>query len=101
MPAQNEPHMRAALAGTAQHFERAVTDGRGHARHVAVSYVPDVEDGVTLGFLVHVADITHHKNDGEALRLRNAELDRRVAERTAELERANAELRREAEQRGA
>jgi PAS domain S-box-containing protein len=55
----NEPHVRSALAGQAQHFERCLTKDDGTASTVDVQYRPDVdESGEVRGFYVLVTDIT-------------------------------------------
>ncbi|MGM9321865.1 sensor domain-containing protein [Deinococcus aquaticus] len=55
---QNEVHMRAALNGQTQHFERTLTDPQGHQRHALFSYVPDMQGGAAQGFFVMAVDIT-------------------------------------------
>ena len=65
----------------------------GSERYVEVSVAPIAsDDGALLGGVMIVRDVSlRHQND-QALRRAYAELDRRVAERTAALERANAAL---------
>lgn len=49
-------------------------------------------EGHTAGFVSAFIDITHHKRAEEVIRSLNAELEQRVAARTAELEAANRQL---------
>lgn len=66
--ALNEPHIRAVLAGQAQHFERILTKADGSVGITAVNYVPDTDSqGETLGFFVLVTDVTAIKeSEGRA-----------------------------------
>ncbi|WP_374564824.1 ATP-binding protein [Ideonella sp.] len=94
--AQNEPYMRAALAGESQVFERIVPGPGGVQRHSLAEYIPDVVDGVVRGFLVQVTEVTQLKETQAALRreqlLRNqieehaAALDALLHERTEMLD---------------
>ncbi len=81
--ARNLPHIQAALRGEPQTFERSIPrpDGSGTRDSIA-NYIPDVHDGEVRGFFVHVSDAT-------ALKERERELVRVVAER----DRALAEVR--------
>lgn len=56
--AQNVPHIRAALDGERQEFDRAITSGDGCRRHVQATYVPDVADGEVRGFFALVTEVT-------------------------------------------
>jgi diguanylate cyclase (GGDEF)-like protein/PAS domain S-box-containing protein len=57
--AQNLPYMEAALAGTAQQFDRTIVDAQGVTRYSQASYVPDVDEhGQVDGFFVLVADVS-------------------------------------------
>lgn len=73
--ALNEPHVRAALRGEEQVFERLVPGPRG-VRHSLARYLPDVVDGEVRGFAVEVTDITRLKDTEAALRASEAFLDR-------------------------
>lgn len=65
----------------------------GRERYVEVSAAPiNGADGTLLGGVMTVRDVTVRRQNEQALRHAYAELDRRVAERTAALERANAAL---------
>lgn len=59
--ALNEPHMRAALAGRAQKFERPLVKPDGTVVFTHGQYLPDVVDGVVKGFLALVTDISEVK----------------------------------------
>ncbi|MGJ4926083.1 PAS domain S-box protein [Bradyrhizobium sp. HKCCYLS2038] len=57
--AQNEPFVRAALAGVAKNFERDVTRSDGTFNHVWANYVPQFdESGEVLGFFALITDVT-------------------------------------------
>lgn len=56
--AKNEPHIRAALAGEPQLFDREIIDPTGTPRYTQASYMPDIVDGEVRGFSVLVTDIT-------------------------------------------
>lgn len=54
----NEPYVRAVLAGQDQTFERVVPGPDGVRRDSLAHYTPDIVDGVVVGFLVEVTDVT-------------------------------------------
>lgn len=56
--ALNLPYIEGALAGEEQLFERTLIDSQGLTRYTQASYVPDIVDGVVLGFYVQVTDVT-------------------------------------------
>jgi PAS domain S-box-containing protein len=56
--AKDLPHIRGALRGREQHFERTLTDTQERVRHTQASYIPHVVDNKVLGFFVLVADVT-------------------------------------------
>ena len=75
--ALNEPYMRAALAGEAQHFDRTIVDASGATRYSQAAYVPDVdENGEVAGFFVLVSDVTARTEAEMALVPLRAELER-------------------------
>src|SRR5690606_14554370 len=90
-----------ALAGDEVTYEQHLPYQRGGPRWVHVMYSPDRDrDGRVRGFAVLVTDIAEAKRSEaelregrERLRELNASLEKRVAERTAELERRANQLR--------
>ena len=66
LAAMNEPQIRAALAGDAQHFERLLLKPDGTQGHVLASYIPDWVNGKVQGFLAVATDVSALKN-AEAL----------------------------------
>jgi PAS domain S-box-containing protein len=66
--ALNEPHIRAALDGREQVFERVVPGPGGARRHSLATYVPDIVDGEVMGFIAHVTEVTKLKETEAALR---------------------------------
>jgi len=66
----------------------------GEAGFGEVSSAPLVEDDDVVAIICVARDITERKKSEEKIRELNAELEQRVAERTAELSLANAELMR-------
>lgn len=66
--AKNEPHIRAALAGERQVFERIVPGPDGVQRNSLAEYIPHIVDGTVRGFLVQVTELTELRETQEALR---------------------------------
>jgi len=84
--AKNEPHIRAALAGERQVFERIVPGPGGVQRNSLAEYIPHVVDGTVRGFLVQVTELTELRQTQEALRREQeyrAELQAQAAEVSA------------------
>ncbi len=54
----NAPHIKAALAGQEQVFERDIPSPTGAIRQSLATYTPHVVDGKVVGFFVHVADVS-------------------------------------------
>lgn len=54
----NKPHIDGALDGVAQQFERRISGPDGVQRHSLTRYHPDVADGVVLGFVAEVSDVS-------------------------------------------
>ena len=81
-----QPHVAAALAGERVHYEVSLVDLDGRQRWLDAQYVPRVgASGKAEGFFAIIFDITTHKKVEEELRQLTAELEQRVAERTAEV----------------
>lgn len=57
---QNQPLMRAAMAGQPQSFERTIVRN-GKTMYAWTRYIPDVENGEVQGIFVVVIDITERK----------------------------------------
>jgi signal transduction histidine kinase len=76
-----------------EHFEtrRQTRDGRLMDVSVTASPIKDAS-GKVIGVSKVAREITQRKQAVEQIRVLNAELERRVAERTAQLQAANAEL---------
>ncbi|MCE1190616.1 MAG: PAS domain-containing sensor histidine kinase [Acidovorax sp.] len=66
--AKNEPHIRAALAGERQVFERIVPGPGGVQRNSLAEYIPHIVDGTVRGFLVQVTEFTELRQTQDALR---------------------------------
>ena len=75
---QNRPHVEAALAGQAQHFQRSMRLPDGRPGHMLASYIPDVVDGVVRGFNEVVSDVTELKQAELTLAELNEQLQRRA-----------------------
>lgn len=59
--ALNEPYITAVLRGEPQTFERLIPGPDGISRHSLANYVPDIVDGVVVGFMAHVTEVTKLK----------------------------------------
>ncbi|MBC7857952.1 MAG: diguanylate cyclase, partial [Burkholderiaceae bacterium] len=69
--ARNETHLRLALKGEPQSFERSLTKASGEIGHVWAHYIPDLDaDGRVAGIFVLESDVTQ---------LKRAEEDQRIA----------------------
>lgn len=63
----NEPHIRAALSGEVQEFERSIVLPNGDKREALIHYIPHREDENIQGFFVLLIDITERKRLGNAM----------------------------------
>ncbi len=84
--AKNEKHIRAALRGEPQHFERELARADGSRRHTLTHYIPDGAPPNVRGFFVLVNDVTE-------LKAAQVELEARQRHLEADLE-AAAEIQR-------
>ena len=67
-------HIRGALRGDSQVFERNLVDIHGERHHVQVSFTPHVVDGVVDGFFALTTDVTARVEAEKALREKTQEL---------------------------
>jgi PAS domain S-box-containing protein len=88
---------REIMAGRLEPHRFRLIDKDGTVRHVRSSSRPLVKDGVVTGVVGILSDISDLVRAEEELRRHRDELERIVAERTAELEEAGRELRRREE----
>jgi len=66
----NEPHIRAALAGEPQRFERTLNKTDGSVGHIIGHYIPDVDaDGTVKGFSIQASEVTSLKEVEAKLKL--------------------------------
>ena len=90
--AKNECHVRSALRGEVQRFERALVKQSGEHRITEAHYIPDWRGGRVEGFFVMVTDCTEHKQLQQLLTDARRTLEQRIAERTADLAAANESI---------
>uniref|UniRef100_UPI0031384830 hybrid sensor histidine kinase/response regulator n=1 Tax=Ferrovibrio terrae TaxID=2594003 RepID=UPI0031384830 len=91
--ARLKPHIDAALAGQRQSFEIEFPTNDAKIEVAHGTYIPHVDHrGEVLGFFLLYQDVTERRRADAALRAAYEGLERRVAERTAELQLAVQEL---------
>ncbi len=91
--ARLKPLIDAALAGQRQSFDMEFPPNDANIEVAHGTYIPHVdEQGNVLGFFLLYQDITERRRADAALRAAYEGLERRVAERTAELQLAVQEL---------
>jgi len=89
-------YMRRRIAGISEKFEFRLRRVDGRPIHTIVSSAPLLDvNGVVIGMLGVITDISERVQIDLQLQKLNRELELRVEERTAELERSNRELARE------
>lgn len=88
-----KPHIDAVLAGQRQSFEAEFPTNDTKIEVAHGTYIPHIdEQGSVLGFFLLYQDVTQRRRADAALRAAYEGLERRVAERTAELQLAVQEL---------
>jgi PAS domain S-box-containing protein len=81
------------LRGEAESYEARIRHQNGTYLWLKISAAPVLDSaGQVVGAFAVVSDVTEKKRAEEAIRQLNAELERRVQERTAQLEAINREL---------
>jgi PAS domain S-box-containing protein len=85
------PFIEAVLAGAPQSFEVEFPTNDAQIEVASGTYLPHFDaQGQVVGFFLLYVDITERRRAEAALRIANESLERRVAQRTAELEAARA-----------
>lgn len=88
-----KPHIDAALSGLRQSFETEFPTNDANIEIAHGTYIPHIDEkGNVLGFFLLYQDVTQRRRADAALRAAYEGLERRVAERTAELQLAVQEL---------
>jgi len=91
--ARLKPHIDAAFRGQRQSFETEFPTNDAKIEIAHGTYIPHIDErGTVLGFFLMYQDITERRRADAALRAAYEGLERRVAERTAELQLAVQEL---------
>ncbi|MBL0711490.1 MAG: PAS-domain containing protein [Colwellia sp.] len=82
-----KPYVDKALMGESVSFETEEIDKTGTSCYLLKSYVPNIDSrGKVLGFFVLVRDITQRRQSALALQKAHDQLERRVEERTSQLQ---------------
>ncbi|WP_405229514.1 NahK/ErcS family hybrid sensor histidine kinase/response regulator [Lentisalinibacter sediminis] len=85
--------LEAAYGGERQAFELEMTGADGESRYMLGTYIPDIDgDGAIMGVYAVFQDITERRRAELGLEEAKTMLEQRVADRTAELERAMSAL---------
>jgi len=90
-----DEYHRRVLSGERLHATYAHPLPDGSYRYFEISYNPVRKDGEVIGFSELTRDVTERRNAERAVQDANDALERKVAERTVELERSNRALRQE------
>ena len=97
---QIKPFVKRALNGESVSFESREVNHVGELSYLLKSYVPNHDsNGNVLGFFVLIRDITERRINALALQKAHDELEVRVVERTAQLQKLNQQLRNEVDER--
>ena len=98
LSSQELPLQRAIAGEIVQDFEFELALADGTVRQVSANAVPLFDElGAPRGGVTVLTDLTAYKKSEEALRQAHDELERRVKDRTAELERVNKALQQSEE----
>jgi PAS domain S-box-containing protein len=98
--ALRRPHIERALGGSTTIFDLPLSSADQEARFGLATYVPHRNaHGQVVGFFTLIQDITERRRVQRVLEATNEELERRVHERTASLQRSNEALSLEVEKR--
>lgn len=65
---ENEPYIRAALAGAPQHFESIAVDPDGVSRTSMACYLPHIVNGEVAGFSMQISEISEHHTTWESFK---------------------------------
>ena len=97
---QLQPYVKRALNGESVSFESREVNRAGELSYLLKSYVPNLDNNdKVVGFFVLIRDITARRINALALQKAHDELEIRVVERTAQLQRLNEQLRDEVDER--
>jgi PAS domain S-box-containing protein len=98
--ALRRPHIERALGGATTIFDIPLSSAGDEARFGLATYVPHRNGrGQVVGFFTLIQDITERRRAQKILEAANEELERRVQERTASLQKSNEALFQEVEKR--
>jgi PAS domain S-box-containing protein len=92
-----QPYIAQALAGEPVNFETRMPYGEEQLRYIRTSYVPDVQNGQTVGFYALISDVTEQVEARRQVEQREQEaqaLAGKLAAANADLVLANEQLKR-------